>query len=183
MPALPLAQLLKIPLSAPIPTIAQNPSTSRKTWARVFQLNGWKRRSSTYAEFAMRFEVIDAEDSVRLQDQMQLRSHTTYIITEADVTSHLDENVLFLLKSAFGTYPYLYFLVQNFVDWPIKYNPPGKSASQCVTIGECKKPGVIKEREWRMQESVSSSTFDLGRELQGFDKPLFKCRYEANLRL
>ena len=108
-----LAQALRLlPLIPQVVTDA-DPVTSRKEWARGFTMYNWKVQSTTYANFMAYFEPLNAEDTERLRSEAHPPSHPTVVTTEGDVVSHLDEDIILLLKQAFTSFPYVSFPSQH----------------------------------------------------------------------
>lgn len=112
----------------------------------------WRVHPTTLANFRTQSAPVDDEDREWLGVEATSHRHPTLISTEADVTSRFDENIVVYLKQAFTGFPYVSFPAGHgpgysgspniYADFSTMY----KHAH--VTIGECKKPGVIREEHW-----------------------------------
>lgn len=171
-----LSHILRQAPQIPYYAADQNASTSRKPWADTFKMFAWDVQAVAYGTFMTKFENLNEEDVQRLNvDPRNDPDHPTRVVTEGDTSSHIDENVIIHLKQAFTTFPYIIFEARHgpgqaaprnspeiVMDWSFKYK------DEFVTVGECKKPGVIRQPDWEDPTRSTTATLALARECLGY---------------
>ena len=158
----------------------RDPTSELKAFARDFQLEDWNVRSNLEGDILNQFEGETDEDAHRLDRKIgwpPLRRKE--VASEEEAAAHFMQDMMGPVLEAFHRAPWLRDRYQSGPPGPtntrvtIDIAPMvlmiGMPHAQCVAIGECKKPGIIKANDWnRTNHPTQNTTKNLAKELRGF---------------